>query len=314
MSAAVPTPLPRPEVTDFLRHVEHERQLSPATVRAYRADLAELAAFLDGYFGMPEWTWSGVDRLTLRSFLGDCVGRRKLSRRSAARKLSAARSFFRFLHLEEVVESNPAKAVRSPKRERTLPGFLTREQIESVLRSAETRAMEGGFLACRNLAVLELLYAAGLRVSELQRLDVRDLDLVSERLRVMGKGRKERVVPAGRMAVAAVRRYLLRRDELLATTPRGDARALFLSRRGRRLSIRQIQKVVDGFLAAVAEGAGLSTHSIRHSFATHLIDAGADLMAVKELLGHASLSTTQIYTHTSRERLKRVYRQAHPRA
>jgi integrase/recombinase XerC len=310
-SAAMPS---RPEVADFLRHVEHERQLSPATVRAYRTDLVELTAFLDGYFGVPEWSWSGVDRLALRSFLGDCVGRRKLAKRTAARKLSAARSFFRFLHLEEVVESNPARSVRSPRRERTLPGFLTREQIDAVLRAAETRAMEGGFLACRNLAILELLYAAGLRVSELQRLDVREVDLVSERLRVMGKGRKERVVPAGPMAVAAIRRYLPRRDEVLAASRRGDPRALFLSRRGGRISVRQIQKVVDRFLDAVAEGAGLSTHSIRHSFATHLIDAGADLVAVKELLGHASLGTTQIYTHTSRERLKRVYRQAHPRA
>lgn len=301
-------------VAAFLRYVEHERQLSPRTVRAYTDDLRELEAFLTAYFGTPEWSWAGIDRLAIRSFMGDCVSRRGLAKRSVARKLSAVRSFYRFLHVEERVEANPARGVRSPRRERTLPGFLTHEQVEAVLADAETRADGGGFLALRGLAIVELFYGTGMRLSELHGLNLADLDLVSERARVMGKGRKERIVPLGRMAIAALRRYYAVRDELVLRSPGADVRAVFVGQAGKRLSVRSIQKVVTAFLDGVAEDAGLSTHSLRHTFATHLVDAGADLVAVKELLGHASLSTTQIYTHTSKERLKAVYRQAHPRA
>ncbi len=302
------------EVLAFLSHIEDERQLSPRTVRAYHDDLRELESFLTGYYGTPEWEWGGVDRLAIRSFLGDCATRRGLSKRSIGRKLSAVRSLFRFLHVEEWVESNPARTVRAPKKERVLPAFLTREQMERIFSNAEARAMEGGYRAVRNLAIVELFYSTGMRVSELQQLGVQDLDLVAERVRVMGKGRKERIVPVGRMAVGAMRRYEPRRDELVASLPRADRRSVFLGQTGRRLSVRQIQKIVHGFLDQVSEREGHSTHSLRHSFATHLVDGGADLMAVKELLGHASLSTTQIYTHTSKERLMKVYRLAHPRA
>jgi integrase/recombinase XerC len=305
---------PPPEVEEYLSHIENERQLSPRTVRAYRDDLAELVHFLSVYYGGEAWTWGGVDRLAIRSFMGDCLDRRGLSKRTVARKLSSVRSLFRFLHLEEVIDANPARSLRSPKKERTLPGFLTREQIAAIFRSAEGRALDGGLLPLRNLAIVELFYSTGLRVSELQGLNTGDLDIVSERVRVMGKGRKERIVPVGRMALAALRRYYPRREEVLGRSERGDRRAIFLSQSGRRLSVRQIQKVMDAFLAEIAEGAGLSTHSLRHTFATHLLDSGADLMAVKEMLGHASLGTTQIYTHTSKERLQRIYRQAHPRA
>jgi integrase/recombinase XerC len=237
-----------------------------------------------------------------------------MSKRSIARKLSAVRTFFRFLHLEELVESNPARTVRAPKRDRTLPAFLTRDQIDALFTAAEGRALDGGFLGVRNHAIVELFYSSGLRLSELQGLNSSDLDLVSERVRVMGKGRKERIVPLGGAAVRALRRYEPRRDEVISGTTGADRRAFFLSQGGKRLSSRQIQKIVTKFLDRIGEDSGLSTHSLRHSFATHLVDAGADLIAVKELLGHASLSTTQVYTHTSTERLKRVYRQAHPRA
>ncbi|HEX7241375.1 MAG TPA: tyrosine recombinase XerC [Longimicrobiaceae bacterium] len=301
-------------VAAFLRYVEHERQLSPRTLRAYTDDLRELQAFLDGYYGDPGWSWAGLDRLALRSFMGDCVARRGLARRSVARKLSAARSFFRFLHVEGRLEANPARSVRSPKRERSLPAFLTGDQMEAIFRDAEERTDTGGFLAVRNLAMMELFYGTGMRLAELQGLDLGDLDLVSERARVLGKGRKERIVPLGRMAVAALRRWYAERDPYVLHVPGADPRAVFVSQRGRRLSVRQIQKVVTGHLDRVAEDSGASTHTLRHTFATHLVDAGADLVAVKELLGHASLSTTQIYTHTSKERLKAVYRQAHPRA
>lgn len=302
------------EARAFLDHLEHERQLSPRTVRAYTDDIRELQEFLTTYYGTPDWRWQGVDRLAIRSFMGDCATRRSLSKRSIARKLSAVRTLFRFLHLEELVDANPARAVRSPRLERTLPTFLTREQMERVFDHAEARAMEGDPAAVRNLAIVELFYSTGMRLSELQRLDTSDVDLISERVRVMGKGRKERIVPVGRKAVAALRNYEPRREAVLSKGANPDRRALFVGPRGRRLSVRAIQKIVVAFLDRVGEDAGHSTHSLRHSFATHLVDGGADLLAVKELLGHASLSTTQIYTHTSRERLMRTYRQAHPRA
>jgi integrase/recombinase XerC len=304
----------REELDDYLRFVAHERQLSPQTVKAYREDLGEFEQFLTRYYGSGEWSWGGVDRLTIRSFLGDLATRRELARTSIARKLSAVRSFYRFLHAEERVDANPARAVRTPKKEKHLPGFLTREQMRSVLAAAEARAMNGGFHAFRNLAVVELFYATGMRLSELQGLDVGHVDVVSGLVRVMGKGRKERIVPLGKVAERALRHYYEHREIVLAQSPRADRRAVFVGRTGKRLSVRQVQNVVGEFLKGVAEGAGLSTHSLRHTFATHLLDAGADLLAVKELLGHASLSTTQIYTHTSKERLKKVYRQAHPRA
>ena len=300
-------------IAEFIRHLADGRQLSPHTVAAYRRDLTEFEAFLARYYGGEEWTWGGVDRLALRAFLAD-MSRRGLSRRTIARKLSAVRSFFRWLHREEMVEANPARAVRSPKLERHLPGWLSRSDMERVLQLAENRAVEGGFRGARDLAIVETFYSTGMRLSELHSLDMQDLDLLGDQARVRGKGRKERIVPLGRHAVTALRRYELRRAEVLARCVGGDRRAVFISERGRRLSVRQIQNIVRSFLDVVAEEAGLSTHSLRHTFATHLLDAGADLMAVKELLGHASLSTTRIYTHTSKERLKRVYNQAHPRA
>lgn len=302
------------ERDEFIRHVEHERQLSPRTVRAYGDDLREFEEFLTRYYGSGDWSWSGVDRLAIRSFMGDCFTRRALAKRTVARKLSSVRALFRYLHMEELVEANPARAVRSPRRERRLPSFLSREQVEQLFRAAEGRALDGGFLGVRNHAIVELFYSTGMRLSELQQLDVKDLDLISERVRVRGKGRKERIVPVGSHAITAVRRYEPRRDEVVARSARADRRAVFIGQTGRRLSVRQVQKIVSGFLDRIGEDAGLSTHSLRHSFATHLVDAGADLIAVKELLGHASLSTTQVYTHTSQERLKKVYRQAHPRA
>lgn len=301
-------------VASFLRFVAHERQLSPLTTHAYTEDLREFSAFLDRYYGDPEWSWRGVDRLAIRSFMGDCVGRRELARRSVARKLSAVRSFYRFLHVEGRVEANPARTVRSPKRERVLPGFLTREQVDAVFRDAELRAEGGGFRPVRNLAIVELFYGTGMRLSELQGLNVADLDLVSERVRVLGKGRKERIVPLGRSAIRALRGYYEVRTPVIDGATRPERRAVFVGQTGRRLSARQVQNIVGEFLSGIADEAGISTHSLRHTFATHLLDAGADLLAVKELLGHASLSTTQIYTHTSKERLKKVYRQAHPRA
>jgi integrase/recombinase XerC len=292
----------------FLRHIGEGRQLSLHTLQAYRRDLGDFTEFLDSQLE-PGWHWYDVDRQALRAYLGH-LSRRGLARRTIARKLSAVRSLFRFLHREDVVEANPARAVHSPRLERRLPGWLTRSEVDGLFTLAENRAAEGTFHGARDLAILETFYATGMRLSELQGLDCEDLDLIGDQVKVRGKGRKERIVPLGAAAVRALRRYETRRAEV--TTPgRG---ALIVARSGKRLSRRRIQAIVRKHLDAVAGDANLSTHSLRHSFATHMLDAGADLMAVKELLGHASLSTTQIYTHTSKERLKRVYRKAHPRA
>ncbi len=300
------------EVGDFLRHLSDERQLSPNTVAAYRRDLRDFHDFLTGYLGSPDWSWADVDRLTLRGFMGWCQ-RKGLSRRTVGRKLSALRSFFRFLHLEEHLDRNPATGVRSPRTEKRLPGHLSRGDVDAVFRAAEARAGENDLTGTRNLVILELLYGSGLRLSELHGMNLDDLDLVSDQVKVRGKGRKERIVPLTRASVRAVRRYEPRRDWTVSGQD-GDRRALLVNARGGRLSARSIQKIVRESLERGAASEGLSAHSLRHSFATHLLDAGADLMAVKELLGHVSLSTTRIYTHTSKERLRKVYSDAHPRA
>ena len=301
-------------VAGFLTFLEKERDVSPNTVRAYRRDLEGLQAFLQGHLGVEAVAWEQVDRLAMRAWLAH-LARRGLSKRSSARMLSAARSFFRFLHRADVVEANPARAVGSPKLERHLPGHLDRGQVETMLTAAATRAQEGRFTDVRDLAILELFYTAGLRHAELRGIDRRDLDLLGGVVKVRGKGRKERIVPVGAPAQRALREYERARDALLSRVgTTGDRTAWFLSSRGKRISARALHDAVVARLSEVDEGAGLSAHALRHTFATHLLDGGADLRAVQELLGHASITTTQIYTHTSVERLQQVHRQAHPRA
>ncbi|MDX1646248.1 MAG: tyrosine-type recombinase/integrase [Longimicrobiales bacterium] len=301
----------RPEVEDFLRHLADERRLSPNTVKAYRRDLGQLESFLGEYLGRDAWSWSDaeVDRLALRAFLG-WLGRRGLAKRSVARKLAAARTFFSFLHLEERIPSNPGRTVRAPKLEKRLPGHLTRSDVDTVFDYVESRAAENTLSGTRALLILELLYGSGLRLSELHGLDRSAIDGESRQMRVLGKGAKERIVPLTASAVRAIGRYEPRRTEVAA--PGHDA--LLVNADGGRLSRRSIQSAVRDALERSAGARGLSSHALRHSFATHLMEAGADLLAVKELLGHVSLSTTQIYTHTSKERLLRVYRGAHPRS
>ena len=212
---------------EYLRGVEHGRQLSPNTVAAYRRDLYELAAFLDRYYDGVDWTWDGVDRLALRAWLGE-LSRRGLARRSITRKMSAVRSFFRHLHREDIVEANPARAVRSPKIEKTLPSWLTRLEVDRMFDVAEHGSADNTFRGTRDHAIVELFYATGMRLSELASLDLTSVDLVSEQARVLGKGRKERIVPIGAPAVAALRRHELRRREILNRVPTADRKALFL--------------------------------------------------------------------------------------
>jgi integrase/recombinase XerC len=275
--ASAPVPA---EVGDFLTHLAKERDVSPNTVKAYRRDLAELCEFLGGYYGTGSWSWQGVDRLAMRGFLAR-LARRGLSKRSMTRTLSAVRSFYRWMHRNELVEANPARAVGAPRLERHLPGYLDRAQIDLLFQTAEVRAWEGRFVDVRNLAILELFYSTGMRLSELQGLSRGDMDLVSQQVKVRGKGRKERIVPIGDAATLALRNYEAKRDELIRSIgARADRMAVFLSRTGRRIGVRAVQKAVTGFLREIDEEAGLTVHSLRHTFATHLLDAGADLRAV----------------------------------
>jgi integrase/recombinase XerC len=308
------SPEARARLREFLRHLTDERQLSPHTVSAYTRDLTQLSTFLDDYLGRSDWDWADVDRLALRGFMGR-LRRSGNARRTVARKLSAVRTFFRFLHLEDRIPSNPTRAVRAPRTEKRLPGHLTRADVEEVFTGAEARAAENTLEGTRDLLILELLYGSGLRLSELHALDLGTVDRRQRLVRVLGKGRKERIVPVTEATLVALERYEPRRAEAMGGGGQGkDPEALLVNARGGRLSRRSIQASVHRCLDAAAGAEGLSAHALRHSFATHLLESGADLMAVKELLGHVSLSTTQIYTHTTKERLRRVYKDAHPRS
>ena len=298
-------------LVQFLTHLAKERDQSPHTLKAYRRDLEAFRAFADRFYGAG-WRWAQVDRLGVRGFLGE-LDRRGLSKRSAARALSALRSFYRYLQLHHGIANAVVRAARTPKLEKRLPSYFRRDEMEALFRHAEALAESRDFLALRDLAMLELFYSSGLRLAELAGLELRNLDLLTDQVKVRGKGRKERIVPVGAKASQALRAYLLAR-EAAARRPGAERTAVFLNRNGRRLGVGTIQRRMHRlFDAAAGAGGGRRVHSLRHTFATHLMDAGADLRAVQELLGHASLSTTQIYTHTSVERLKLVYRKAHPR-
>jgi integrase/recombinase XerC len=302
-------PSPR-EIPEFLTYLDKQRGQSPNTVKAYARDLAMFSDFCDRHYG-GQWSWATVDRLGIRGFLGE-LQRHGLSKRSAARALSAVRSLYRYLQENHGVPNNVARAARMPKLDKRLPTYMDREQTQALFEWAEARAGGDDFAATRDLAMLELFYSTGIRLSELSGMNLEDLDLLSDQAKVRGKGRKERIVPVGSRAVLAIRRYLNHR-EAVVSRPGGDRRAVFVGRQGRRLAPRGVQRAIHAMFDAVG-GDTLRVHSLRHTFATHMLDAGADLRAVQELLGHASLSTTQVYTHTSVERLKKVYNQAHPRA
>jgi integrase/recombinase XerC len=299
-----------PEIAAFLEHLEKERQASGHTCVAYRRDLEAFTAFLDRHYG-GTWDFGRVDRLAVRGFLGE-LQRRGLAKRSMARALSSVRALYRFLQLHQGLERTPVRAAKAPKLERRLPGYLDRTRTDAMFAAAEARAVADSTAGLRDLAILELFYSSGLRLSELTGLNLLDVDLLSDQVKVRGKGRKERLVPLGSRANRVLRRYLETREGA-ARTLGADRQAVFRGRAGRRLSPRTVQRIVHRALDSVGANT-LRPHSLRHTFATHLLDAGADLRAVQELLGHASLSTTQVYTHVSVERLKQVYHQAHPRA
>jgi len=283
----------------FLRHLSLEKDASPHTLRSYRTDLLEFAQYAGK--GDPS-TWLGdVDTRTVRGYLAH-LHARSLGATTIARKLAAVRSWFRFLVRRGALERNVAREVRGPRPPRKLVSFLPIDEATALM-DAKAR---GGAARARDTAVLELLYATGLRVSELAGLDLDDVDRSQQTVRVLGKGRKERIVPYGSRAAGALAAYLEGRG--------GGAGPLFANPRGGRLTVRSLHTIVRRSAAATGITRRVSPHTLRHTFATHLLDAGADLRVIQELLGHSRLSTTQRYTHVGADQLMRVYDAAHPRA
>ncbi|MCR4395161.1 MAG: tyrosine recombinase XerC, partial [Candidatus Saccharicenans sp.] len=288
------------EIDQFLDFLKFEKNASPHTIAGYRRDLNQLAAYLkeNGY------TWRTAESLALRGFLAE-LHERKLKKSSIVRKLAAMRSFFEFGLRKKWRDDNPASALSTPRQEQKIPGFLTEEETAQFLEWPVDRTEP---LDVRDRAILELLYASGLRVSELTALDLEDLHLRERLVRVKGKGKKERIVPFGRQAEKWLREYLALRPRLAAK--RTPEAALFLNYRGERLTARSVQRLVRSRLKQIAVFRKISPHSLRHSFASHLLSRGADLRVIQELLGHKSLATTQKYTHLDLSRLLEIYRKS----
>jgi integrase/recombinase XerC len=291
----------------YARHLELERNLSVHSVRAYVGDLRDLAEHLRA-LGIARW--SDVDLRSLRSWLAKqhTLGR---SRATIARRSTAARTYFAWAQVSGLVDTNPAAALAQPRTNRRLPEILKQREMTDVL-GAVTELADASPIDLRDAALLEVLYATGIRVGELTALDVDDVDRARRVVRVFGKGRKERTVPYGVPAERALGVWIATGRPALATATSGPA--LFLGARGARIDPRTVRRVVHVRLAAIPGGPEVGPHGLRHTAATHLLEGGADLRSVQELLGHASLATTQIYTHVSSERLRLVYEQAHPRA
>lgn len=313
-----------PVVRRFMDYLRVERNASPHTIAAYLGDLRQ---FIDATWGInatPPHSWASCDRYAARRFLAG-LHRTGQSPITVARKASSLRTFFRFLLREFMVPTNPFCGVHLPRRERRLPSVLSVVEVGRLLdaptRLAESRIARAEtplqrrrieYAAARDRAIFELLYSAGLRVSECVSLRASQLDDLSGIVRVVGKGRKERLCPLGRPAIRALRTALQLRDELFPRL-RGPAAPLFVNLNGQRLTTRSVQRILKPCLAIANLPGHVTPHTLRHSFASHLLDAGADLRSVQELLGHASLSTTQLYTHVSIQQLREAYERAHPR-
>jgi integrase/recombinase XerC len=305
----------KPQLREFLAFLRLNRNASPHTVSAYDSDLSQFIAFAATHLGRKQMDLQPGDmELPLvRAFMAELY-REGLSRASVARKLSALRSFARYLRREGLIESDPVALAATPRREQKVPAHLTVDEMGRLLEMPDTSLPLGR----RDRAILELFYASGLRLSELVGLDLEDVNLSARMVRVMGKGGKERLVPFNRSAEAALRAWLKDRPGLLKSPiphPKSqDPNALFCNAQGGRLGGRSIQKLLARYVSGCSTRFGISPHALRHSFATHLLQNGADLRAIQELLGHVQLSTTQRYTHVNATQLLEVYRKAHPRA
>ena len=294
-------------IATFLQYLKGERNYSSHTVASYEDDLRDFSRFLSHHFADATFALKRIDQLTVRMFLHDLVDQ-KFSRRSIARKLACLKSFFRFLRKQKLISTNPAANVRSPK----LPTVLDERAVEALMSQPDTTTPEG----VRDQAMLECFYGTGIRLSELIDMNWSDINTHDATLKVTGKGSKQRIVPIGRKALQALAAYRSVRHALVQEqyADETDGEGVFITKRGKRLSPKGVNVLMNRYIGKVSEIHKKSPHVLRHSFATHLLDHGADLRAVKELLGHESLSTTQVYTHVSVERLKKIYAQAHPKA
>lgn len=286
-------------IEKFEKYLDIEKNYSVHTLRGYRSDLRELAEFLK------DKEPGEITHLDLRRFLAE-LKRRKCAKRTVVRKLGAVRSFFRFLFREKYIRTNPANSIFTPKLDRRLPEFLDEEKTIKLITSPET----GNAAGLRDRAILEVLYSTGMRVSELVGLSIEDVDLIAGAAKVRGKGKRERITLLGSQAQQAIRNYLQKRPAVLSAS----SGPLFLNKSGKRLSDRSVRRIMEKYVRKCSIEQKISPHSIRHSFATHLLNNGADLRSVQELLGHKNLSTTQIYTHLSSQRIREMYSKAHPRA
>jgi len=309
-------------LNDFVSYLSNEKQASRHTLENYRRDIVQFAELvLNSENKSPNW--AGVSVYDARQLVLE-LQKESLARTSIQRKVSSLRSFFRFLVREEKVKQNPFVGLTSPKKQHRLPQYMTVKEVDNLLGAPSAywrEAIEKGIVKCDDLArmaeardstILEIIYSGGLRISEAIGLNLNSIDMISDIMKVRGKGKKERICAVGGPAVKALKRYLAFRENWTANN-RKEA-PLFINKDGGRLTARSVQRSLKNYLATAGLPSDMTPHKLRHSFATHLLDAGADLRSVQEMLGHANLSTTQIYTHISAERLKTVYAKAHPRA
>jgi integrase/recombinase XerC len=309
-----------PLVKQFLDYLKLEKHFSDYTVKSYGADLIQFCQFLSGEIGQshgtqPAAAGTSIDQrltncepLTIREFLAYLYAQ-NYTKSTTARKLATLRSFYKCMIRRGLTSVNPLSTIRTPKQEKRLPKCLDLEQVQKLLDAPG----DADLLSARDKAMLEVLYSSGIRVSELVELEMADLDLQEGVLRVRGKGRKDRLTPIGSQAIMALRKYFeLRALDLKSQNHQGGR--VFLNKHGQSLSTRSVRRKLDKYLVMAGLDPGISPHTLRHSFATHLLNNGADLRSVQELLGHQSLSTTQVYTHLTTSRMKQVYDQAHPRA
>lgn len=292
-------------VEDFLAYLEKERGYSHYTIQSYRRDLIRFIAFCDQYYGQHVEDMNQIYKLTIRHFLGNEF-EKGLSGKTVARRLASIKSMYKYLIRAEIVRDNPSAYVKTPKTEKLLPTYLNEKTVERLMDIPPKNT----FIGARDSAILELLYSTGIRLGELVQLNIGDIDFQKKIVKVMGKGGKERLTPFGKRAKISIENFLNMREICLQSIP--PETPLFITSKNKRLSRDTIQRNVRKYVKMVAEGTGLGPHILRHTFATHLLDRGADIRAVQELLGHSSLSSTQIYTHVQPEKMKRIHQQAHP--
>ncbi|MDO8682723.1 MAG: tyrosine recombinase XerC [Armatimonadota bacterium] len=296
------------ELDLFIDHLNVSKRASAHTVKSYSSDLVQFAGFVKELEGESPQV-NRVDYLLIRRYLAH-LHKAGCARSSVARKMASLRSFYHFLKEKKLVDTDPTVGIALPRQEKKLPKFLREEQVDLLMQCPDCSTPAG----LRDKAILEMLYATGMRVSELVSISLRDLHGTAEEIRITGKGAKQRIVLVGSAAREALADYLSAGRPVLAAKAKTEGNAVFLNKSGTRLTDRSVRRIVNKYIEAVSDSLKISPHTMRHTFATHMLSHGADLRSVQELLGHSSVVTTQIYTHVTRERMKEVYDKAHPRA